>query len=92
MVMAAIYLYIALGQGQTTHWGQMSSLTHLVSQLSHLLHVSPINDFVTVFPHLNIMATQFDFAVNRSRSTQGHHLYKLCLARVTDATCQVSRS
>ena len=29
---------------------------------------------------------------NRSRSPEGHHLYKFFKARVFDATCQVSRS
>ena len=43
-------MFIALGQGQTTPWGQIFSFTHLARQLSHFLHVSPINDFVTVFP------------------------------------------
>ena len=37
--MVALYMYIVHGQGQTTPWGQIYSLTHLVSQLSHLLHV-----------------------------------------------------
>ena len=33
--------------------------------------------------------TNVDFAINWARSTQGHDLYKLCWARVHDATYQV---
>ena len=55
-------MYIAPGQGQTTPCGQIFSITHLVSQLSHLLHVSQINDFVTVFP-IQMYIGPFDLAV-----------------------------
>ena len=34
-----IYMSIALGQGQTTHWGQMFSLTVSFSRYSPLLQV-----------------------------------------------------
>ena len=54
--MVVIYMYIAPEQGQTTPLGKIFSLTHLFSQLSHLLQVLPqiLDDFVTVFPHLNV--------------------------------------
>ena len=51
----------------------------------------PSNYFVIVYP-IQTHRQQFDLAVKRSRSTQGHHLYKLCRAQVLNATCQVSRS
>ena len=31
------------------------------------------------------------YLLNRSRSTEGDHLYKLCRGQVIDASCQVSR-
>ena len=54
-----MYVYIAPGQGQTTPWVQIVSLTHLFSQL---LQFFPIND-CNSFPHSNEKVTQFDLAV-----------------------------
>ena len=47
----------------------------------------PLIDFVTVFPIQTRMRPNLTLPYNRSRSTQGHHLYKLCRARVPNAQC-----
>ena len=64
-----IYMYIAPGQGQTTPLGQSYSLTHLFCQFSTLLHVSPLNDFVTVFPIQIYTRLNLTLPQNKSRST-----------------------
>ena len=68
---------IAAGQGQTTPWS-IFSLTVLFSQFSPLLQFPPppLNDFVTVFLIQKCRYPIFTLLYNRSRSTQGHHLYK----------------
>ena len=48
---------------------------------------------IKILPYSNAQATKFDFAKkNRSRATQGHHLFEFCEALVPHAACQVSRS
>ena len=40
----------------------------------------PLNDFVTIFPIQMYKRPNLTLPLNRSRSTQGHHLYKVCRA------------
>ena len=46
--------------------------------------------FFSFFPCKGL-GTKFDLAIKKSRSTQGHHLYKLERNRSPDDTYQVSR-
>ena len=83
-------MYITPGQGKS--WSQF---------LFQTIQIQPNCQFTTSFvlymtfynfPHSNAWATQVDLAVNRSRSSKGHDLYKLCRALLSDASCQVSKS
>ena len=59
-----MYIYIAPGQGQTTPWGQFFFINSIIQSIeSFAASLPPLNDFVTVFPHSNVKATQFDLAV-----------------------------
>ena len=47
---------------------------------------------VLPFSHIKAKGTKFDLVINRSRSTQGHHLNKIGSPRAPDAAYEVSRS
>ena len=52
----------------------------------------PTNDILTLFPIQMHEQTMLALPYNRSRSSPGHYLYKICRAPVTDASHQVSKS
>ena len=61
----------------------------------HLLIPSkflPLNDIFLFFPIQMHGWPMLTLLLKRSRSSQGHDLYKLCRAPLPDASCQVSKS
>ena len=54
--------------------------------------IFPTNDILTLFPIQMHERPMLTLPYNMSRSSQGHDLYKLCRAPVTDASHQVSKS
>ena len=52
----------------------------------------PSNDIVTIFSVQMQGRLKLTLPLKRSRSSQGHDLYKLCRALLPDASCQVSKS
>ena len=50
------------------------------SILSFTAKFPPLNDLVTVFPIKTYIRPNLTLPLNKSRSTQGHHLFKLCRA------------
>ena len=71
------------------HWPSIPSCLHLPTFRSQSAIVSEISTVFT-FLYRKAWVTKFDLAVNRSRSTQGHHLNKIWWAGVPNATNQVS--
>ena len=66
------------GQGQTNPWGQNLYIIINVCHFGHLLYFT---QYYMTFLHFPIyMYMTITLAYKRSRSIQGHHLYKLCRA------------
>ena len=63
-----IYMYIAPGQGQTTHWVINPKNINLVSLWSFAFY-----NFITVVPIQTNRWSNFDLSLKMSRSTQGYH-------------------
>ena len=80
------------GEGRQTTGVQFFSKSSILSPFAHFLQVFPTNDILTLFPIQMHEGPMLTLPLNRSRSSQGHDLYKLCKAPVTDAPHQVSKS
>ena len=74
-----IYKHIAPGQWQTTPWGKIIFKMLIWSFAASFF---PFNYFVTVFPFQTHRQPNLTMPLNRSRSTQGNNLKKLCSAQV----------
>ena len=69
-----------------------SNLLRLINLKSISCKFFPTNDILTLFPVQMHEGPMLTLPENMSRSSQGHDLYKLCRAPVTDASHQVSKS
>ena len=87
-----IYMYIAPGQGQTTPEDIFFININLLSICIPPASLPPFNYILLFFPIQMHGQPMLALILNRSRSSQGHDLYKLCRAPLSDASCQVSKS
>ena len=92
MNITVIYMYIAPGWGRHTPGVQFISESSILSPFAHSCKFFPTNDILTNFPIQMHGRPMLTLPSNRSRSSQGHDLYKLCRTPVTDASHQVSKS
>ena len=89
-----VYIYIA-GQSSGRQPSGPEILFININVLficSFLTSLLPLNDIFLFFPIQMHGRPMLTLPYKRSRSFQGHDLYKLCRAPLPDASCQVSKS
>ena len=65
-----LYMYIALGQGQTTPWVRIFMLTYTSCHSGHLLQVSFIKWLSSRLSHIKAKGTKFDLAIKYAKINQ----------------------